>query len=149
MVGIEQIDGILLVDFDSVICLVHVACDPNQFDALEQFFREVQHRQMVTVEVRLAFGAVDHQFVDLADTAANLEGSREHRAAHTDDARLTHPGQDGFGVLQFLFRQRSQIVAWRILIVVFDDNRHDHIAERMRPRFHGNNLAGDRSVNRC
>ena len=147
--GIQQVDRVLLVDFDAVICLVHPARNPDQLNPLQQLFRVIQHRQVITVEVRLAFGAVDDQFVDLADAAANLEGRREHRAAHADDACLTHPGQDGFGVFQLFFRQRGQIVAWRILKVVFDDNRHDHIAEWMRSWLHCNDRPGNRSMNRC
>ena len=76
-----------------------------------------------------------------------LESGGEHRAAHADDAGLADTLEDGFGVLELGFRKRFHELR-RVEPVIFDNNGHNHIAERMGSRFHGHNRAGHGSVNR-
>ena len=149
MEGVEQVDRVFFVDLNAVIGLFNTACDPYKLYALQELFGEIQHCQMVAVEIWLTLGAVDNELVDLPDAAADLERRREHRTAHADDAGLADARQDRVGILQLLFRQRLKIFAGCILIVVFDHDGHDHIAERMRPRLDSDDLAGDGGVNRC
>ena len=127
MIGIQQINGVLLVLFDAVVALVKAAGYAHQFDALEQLLGVVEHGQMVAVEVRLAFGAVDDELVDLADAAADLEGGREHRAAHADHAGLADAAKDRLRVLQFFPGQRLHELGF-VLVIVLDDDGHEPIS---------------------
>ena len=68
---------------------------------------------------------------NLAEAAADLERGREHCAAHADDTCFAQAGKDGFRILELLLGQGSQIRAGGVLVIVFDNDRHYHIAQRM------------------
>ena len=99
------------------------------------------HRPMVAVKVGLALCAVYDESVHLAEAASDLEGCGEHSAAHTHYARFTQTCEYGFGVFQLFFSERSHIGAGGILVVVFDYDCHDHIAQRMGPGLNCYDLA--------
>ena len=98
---------------------------------------------MVAVEVRLAFGTVDDKSIDLSEAASDLECGGEHSAAHTDYACFAQTGKDRFRILQLLLSQRSQIRAGGVLVIVFDNDRHYHIAQRMGSGLDRYDLAGN------
>ena len=106
----------------------------------------VLHGQVVAVEVRLALCAVDDEGIDFAKAAADLERSREHGTAVTDDTGLADAVKDGFGILHLLGRQGREIRAGGVLEVIFDHDRGDHIAQGVGSRLDGDHLAGDRRV---
>ncbi len=58
----------------------------------------LQHGPVVSAEVWLTFRAVYDNGIDLAARALDLEGRREHRAAHADDAGLTDARDDSVRV---------------------------------------------------
>ena len=145
--GVEQIDGVLLVDLDTVIGLLHAVGDTHQLNALEQLGGEIQHGQVVAVQIRLALGAVDNQLIHLADTAADLHSGGEHGAAHADHTGLTDALQNGLRVLQLLLREGGHQFRG-ILEVILNDHRHDHIPQGVRSGLNGNDLAGDGGMDR-
>ena len=147
MEGVEQIDGVLLVDLDPVVGLLHAAGDAHELDAAEQLLGEIEHGEMVAVQVRLALGAVDDELVHLADTALDLEGGGEHGAAHADNAGLADALKYRVGVLELLFRQRLH-KGGGVQPVVFNDDGGDHVSQGMGPGLHRHHLAGDGGVDR-
>ena len=149
MVGVEQINGILLVDLNAVVCLLDTGGNAHKLDALEQLLGIIAHREMVAVEVRLAFGAVDNELIDLADTAADLERSREHCTAHADNAGIADASENSLGILELFLCQGRQISAWGILVIVLDHNGHDHVSQRMRSRLYCHDFARHGSMDRC
>ena len=88
-------------------------------------------------------GAVDDKSIDLSEAASDLECGGEHSAAHTDYACFAQTGKDRFRILQLLLSQRSQIRAGGVLVIVFDNDRHYHIAQRMGSGLDRYDLAGN------
>ena len=103
---------------------------------------------MVAVQIGLALSAVDDELIHLADTAADLEGSGEHCAAHADHAGLADTLKDGLGVFQLLFGEGGQILAGGVLIVVLDNDGHDHVSQGVGSGFYRHYLAGNGGMNR-
>ena len=141
--GIEKLDGIHLVLLDAVVRLVQTAGYACKLNAPEKLFRMQLHSPMVAVEVRLAFGTVDDKSIDLSEAASDLESGGEHCAAHTDYACFAQTGKDRFRILQLLLSQWSQIRAGGVLVIVFDNDRHYHIAQRMGSGLDRYDLAGN------
>ena len=146
VLGVEKIDSVLLVLLDAVVCLVYAAGNTHKLNTAQQLLREIEHGQMVAVKVRLALCAVDNEGIDLADTAADLDGSREHCAAHADDTRFADALEYCLGVLHLLLSEGLHQLG-SILEIVLDDHGHDHVAQRMGSRLNSHYLAGDRSMN--
>ena len=148
VLGVEQIDRVLLVLLDAVVGLVETGGDAGKLDALEELLRMQTHGPVVAVEVRLALGAVDDERVDLAQTAADLERGGEHGAAHADDAGVANARENGFLILQLRLGQRGQIGTWGVLIVIFDYHGRDVVPQGMGSRLDGDDLAGHGRMNR-
>ena len=148
MVGVEQINGVLLVLLDAIVGLLDAAGDTHKLDAAQQLLGVVEHRQMVAVQVRLALGAVDDQLIDFTDAAADFERGREHGAAHADNTGFADALKDRLGIVHLLLGQGGQIGAGGVLVVVLDHDGHHHVAQGVRPRFNGHNRTGNRGMDR-
>ena len=101
------------------------------------------HGPVVAVKVRLTFCTVDDEGIDLAETGLDLECGGEHCAAHADDACFTQTCDYRFGILKLFLGEGSHVLTRGILIVVFDNDCRDHVAQRMGSGLDCYYLAGD------
>ena len=89
-------DGLRLVVFNAdqhLFRLQNMGEDADTFDDLRG---AVLHQAIVRGDVRLTFGGVDNQRLDLIATALQFVPGREARAAQTGDARLVDSGNKIF-----------------------------------------------------
>ena len=146
--AVQQVYGVLLVLLDAVIALVETVRNADELYALQKLLRVLQHGAVVAAEIGLALGAVYDDRVHLAARALDLEGRREHRAAHADDAGLADAGDDSVGVLELLLAEGLHVLAGRVLKVVLNNDGHDHVAQHVAPGLDGYDLTGDGRVYR-
>ncbi len=68
-------------------------------DAFHHLGGAILHQTIVGGDVRLAFGGVDNQRLNLIATAAQLDAGREARAAKPGDAELMNTLDERFAAL--------------------------------------------------
>ena len=120
----------------------------QQLCAADDLLGHLQHDAVVGRDVGLALRRIDDHGVDLAQAAADLHMGGKRCAAASDDAcvlddlRQLFPGEF-IGVLHGF-----DVLADRILMVVFNDHRHAVRAVEMRTRLHCDDRAGYTCVDR-
>ena len=141
-------EGVLLVELDAQLDLVHTKDLAQQLCAADHFPGVFQHDPVVRGDIGLALGSVDDDRIHLAQTGRDLHGRGEGRAAVTDDTGLADRLHD-------LFRghgvdiQRVDRGIGLILEVVLDDNAEDIGPEGIGSGLDRHHGAGDRRMDGC